>query len=411
MAERRSIAIIGGGLIGASCAAQLAREGHGVTVIEQGAVGHGCSWGNGAQYNAGTSLPMAYPGVLWRALRWLADSNGPVRLAPRELSRNIPWLLNFILTGQPEKWETTYTALNALNAPCAELYRDMIGETEWLRVFRPSGALHVYRDVAPGSLDNKIAELRQSHNAAFEKIGYEEIRELEPGLSKEYKRGIFFPGSGYVDSPLALVESLIERAKAQGSQILNAQALAVEPGSESVTIRTNTGSHQFDAVVISAGIASRELAKQLGVKISLASERGYHVAFPGNSGIISRPVTDTGSAFVATPLSDELRVVGIAEFEKPDAPINPKQAEKLVACARAMMPEFEIGEIRHWMGIRPSTPDSLPIIDTHPRHSNILFATGHGHLGISGAPMTAALVGDMVGRRRPRIDGTLYRLR
>lgn len=103
---------------------------------------------------------------------------------------------------------------------------------------------------------------------------------------------------------------------------------------------------------------------------------------PGISSVISRPVTDTASAFVATPLEEGLRIVGIAEFDTPDAPRDPKQSNKLVAYAHAMLPDLRVGEVNHWMGVRPSTPDSLPVIGPHPDHANILFATGpwpHGN--------------------------------
>ncbi|KLK89602.1 FAD-dependent oxidoreductase, partial [Microvirga vignae] len=311
MAEARTIAVIGGGVIGVSCALMLAREGHRVTVIEEGRIGHGCSWGNGAQYNVGSSFPMAHPGVIWRALRWLADTNGPVRLAPRELPRTLPWLVRFLRTGRPEAWEAAYTALYTLNAPCAELYRDMLGDTDWKRLFRPNGALHVWRDPSPGALDELTARLRAKHGVAFEKLNAEELRELEPSLSRDYRRGIYFPGSGSVTSPVGLVEGLMERAAALGVATRTARVEAIEPGTDGVTLRTSTGPHRCDAVVIAAGIASRDLARSLGISLSLASERGYHVTLPGLSGAVSRPVTDAASAFVATPLDEGLRIVGI----------------------------------------------------------------------------------------------------
>lgn len=411
MVEQRTVAVIGGGLIGASCALMLTHEGHRVTVLEEGRIGHGCSWGNGAQYNAGSSFPMAHPGVVWRAMRWLADTNGPVRLAPRELLRTLPWLGRFVLTGRRDAWEAAYVALHALHAPCAELYRDMLGDIEWKRVFRPNGALHVWRDVSPGALDGLVDRLRAAHGVAFERLNGEELRELEPGVSRDYQRGIFFPGGGHVISPLVLVESLMRRAAALGVAIRTARVLAIEPGVDGVTLQTNTGPHRCDIVVIAAGIASRDLARSLGISLSLASERGYHVTVPGISGVISRPVTDAASAFVATPLEGGLRIVGIAEFDAPDAPRDPKQSDKLVAYAHAMLPDLRVGEVNHWMGVRPSTPDSLPIIGPHPDHATILFATGHGHMGISGAPMTAAIICDLVAGRTPRRSCTPYRVR
>ncbi|MCK1453196.1 FAD-binding oxidoreductase [Bradyrhizobium sp. 35] len=411
MAEQRAVAIIGGGVVGVSCALMLAREGHTVTVFEEGRVGHGCSWGNGAQYNAGSALPMAHPGVMWRALRWFADADGPVRLAPRELPRTMPWLVRFLRTGRPQTWEAAYTALHALNQPCAALYRDMLGDTDWKRLFRPNGALHVWRNGSPSPLEEQVDGLRTRHGVAFEKLSAEQVYELEPALSHDYKRGIYFPGSGHVTSPPGLVEGLMNRAIALGASIRAARVETIEPGTECVTLQTSAGPHRYDKVVVAAGIASRDLARSLGISLSLASERGYHITMPAGSGAISRPVTDAASAFVATPLQEGLRIVGIAEFDAPDAPRNVKQNKKLQAYARTMLPDISLSQMTDWMGVRPSTPDSLPIIGAHPKHASILFATGHGHMGISGAPMTAAIISDLVAGRAPRISSVPYRLR
>ncbi|RUX06249.1 FAD-binding oxidoreductase, partial [Mesorhizobium sp. M2A.F.Ca.ET.037.01.1.1] len=149
----------------------------------------------------------------------------------------------------------------------------------------------------------------------------------------------------------------------------------------------------------------------MGISLSLTSERGYHITMPGISGAISRPVTDAESAFVATPLAEGLRIVGIAEFDAPDAPPDERQSEKLLACARTMLPDILVSKVSRWMGVRPSTPDSLPIIGPHPEHPAVLFATGHGHLGVSGAPMTAALISDLIACRAPRVSCAPYRLR
>lgn len=411
MAESRAVAVIGGGVVGVSCALMLAREGHNVTVVEAGRIGHGCSWGNGAQYNAGSALPMAHPGVMWRAMRWFADADGPVRLAPRELPRTLPWLVRFLRTGRPEAWEAAYTALHALNQPCAVLYHDMLGDTDWRRLFRPNGALHVWRDLTPSALDERVDNLRTKHGVTFERLSADQLRELEPALSRDYKRGIYFPNSGHVTSPLALVEGLMERAAALGVSIQAARVEAVEPSTEGVTLQTSAGPHRYDTVVIAAGITSRDLARSLGVSLWLASERGYHITMPGTFGAISRPVTDAAAAFVATPLDAGLRIVGIAEFDAPDAPRDAKQNKKLQAYARTMLPDISISQVNDWMGVRPSTPDSLPIIGAHPKHASILFATGHGHMGISGAPMTAAIISDIVAGRAPRISSAPYRLR
>ncbi|KAB1110799.1 FAD-binding oxidoreductase [Neorhizobium galegae] len=411
MKEHQCVALIGGGVIGASCALALAREGYRVTVLEKGNVGHGCSWGNGAQFNAGSSLPLAYPGVVRQAIKWVVKANGPVRIAPREFARVLPWLIRFLNTGRLRKWEAAYDGLHALNSQCAALYREMLGEPDWNRHFRMNGAMHVFRDELAGPLDEIVDAMRLEKGVRFERITGQDVRELEPKLSRDYRRGIFFPDSGHVVSPVGLVEGLMQRANALGSKVQKATVFAIEPGSSTVTLQTSLGAQAFDYVVIAAGIASRDLARSLEVCLPLASERGYHVTMKGVANAISRPVTDAASAFVATPLIEGLRVVGIAEFEAPDVLPDPRQSRKLQVSARTMLPDIPLGEMRDWVGVRPSTPDSLPLIDRHPRHPSVFFATGHGHMGISGAPMTAALISDLIAARVPRIRIAPYRLR
>ncbi|MBY3122490.1 NAD(P)/FAD-dependent oxidoreductase [Rhizobium laguerreae] len=407
----RTVAVVGGGVIGASCALTLAREGYKVTIFERGRVGHGCSWGNGAQFNVGSSLPMAYPGVARQAIKWLVSANGPVHIAPREVPRALPWLFRFLNTGRMKRWEAAYDALHALNSQCASLYREMLGETDWSRLFRTNGAVHVFRDELAGPLDGIVDAMRREKGVRFQRISAQEVQELEPQLSRAYRRGIFFPDSGQVLSPVGLVEGMMQKAGALGAGVLRATVFAVEPGPDDVTLRTSLGAQVFDYVVIAAGISSQELARSLDVALPLASERGYHVTMRGIANAISRPVTDAASAFVATPLSEGLRFVGIAEFEKPGAAPDPRQSKKLQAWAKTMLPDLAIGEVSDWMGVRPSTPDSLPLVDRHPRHPSVFFATGHGHMGISGAPMTAALISDLIAAREPRIRIAPYRLR
>lgn len=411
MSNHHSVALVGGGVVGASCALMLAREGYKVTVFDKGRIGHGCSWGNGAQFNAGSSLPMAYPGVTRQAIKWLINANGPVRIAPREYPRTVPWLIRFLNTGRMKKWQAAYDALHALNSQCSALYREMLGETDWNRIFRTNGAVHVFRNELAGPLDDIVDAMRREKGVRFERISAPEVRELEPQLSRAYRRGIFFPDSGHVLSPVRLVEGLMERASALGATVQTAEVYAIEQGSNAVTLQTSLGAQGFDYVVIAAGISSRDLARSLDIALPLASERGYHVTMQGVADAISRPVTDAASAVVATPLTDGLRVVGIAEFEHPGALPDPRQSRKLQVSARTMLPDLPVGETSDWMGVRPSTPDSLPLVDRHPRHPSVFFATGHGHMGISGAPMTAALISDLIAAREPRIAIAPYRLR
>lgn len=411
MFRPQNVAVIGAGVIGASCALALVREGVNVTVFDQGPVGHGCSFGNGAQYNIGSALPMAYPGVIKQGLRWIFDEAGPVRISWRNLPNNLRWFYEFHRTSQYERWVNAYEHLHALNSPCVKIYRELLGDVVWQQASRASGALHVWRSLTSGPLDVEIERLREMHGVSFEHVNEDEIRKLEPALSTEFKRGIFFPGSGYVVSSVGLVERILEVATSCGVRFHKGLVQSITPTGSNFSLSVDSSVRQFDAVVVAAGYETKEIASKLGVNISMTSERGYHVTFPAIATGVNRPVTDAESAVVATPVSEGLRLVGIADFDAHDADPDFRQTEKLIAKARKMFPDLEFNAAERWMGIRPSMPDSLPVIDRHPKHNNLFFATGHGHMGISGAPMTAALISDMVCGRPPRIDTGSFKLR
>jgi D-amino-acid dehydrogenase len=398
-------------LIGVSCAVVLAREGYSVSLFDELPAGHGCSLGNGAQYNAGSASPMAKPGVIIQALRWLIARNGPLVLKPRHLCRMMPWLSRFIVASREPHWHASYGALHALNQSCASTFREILGENEWHRLFRPTGALHVWGKGLPGYADTLLSHIHEALGVKAVALTANDIRDLEPTLSTAYQSGVLFPDSGFVLSPLELVNGLLARAIQHGCAVRREKVLAVTPRVVGVELQTDRDTQAYDQVVIAAGISTFDFARRLGVNVPLTGERGYSITIQGGVSGLTRPVTDADSALVATPLEEGLRIVGIAEFNASGAPPDYKQCEKLMAQARFMLPGMEIENVTKWMGIRPSTPDSLPIIDRHPRYARILFASGHGHTGISGAPMTGLLIADLVAGRATRIDRAPYRLR
>lgn len=402
------IAVIGAGLVGASCTVALARDGYNVTLIDQGSPGHGCSFANGAQYNAGSSLPMSHPSVVIQAATWFTQANGPVRFSLTGFPRLAPWLVQFVRAGRPAVWREAYRALHALNVSCAQLYQDLLGPSEWRRLFRPNGALHVWRSGGPST---QSLALRAELGVAVQVLNAAEIHDLEPALTHDFICGLFFPDSGHVVSPVGLVKALVSAAMDRGTVLRQLHITALSIGEDSVILHSVAGDMPFDGVVVAAGFDTRAIATSVGVSLPITSERGYSVTLPHAGGVLSRPVTDASSAFVATPVADGMRVVGIAEFAETHRPPSEAAAIQLVTSVEAMVPGIRTEGLYSWMGVRPSTPNSLPVIAAHPRASRILFAAGHGHMGISGAPMTAELVAALVAGRRTPLDMTPYRIR
>ena len=175
-----------------------------------------------------------------------------------------------------------------------------------------------------------------------------------------------------------------------------------------VQIITDNGPYPLKKLVIAAGAYSRRLTRELGVDLPLETERGYHAELP-NAGIeLPCPLLFSEYGFGATVMNGGLRLAGTVEFAGLDAVPNYGRADVLVKRAKQVFGELDSAGAKHWMGRRPSFPDSLPVISASPRHANVFFAFGHGHLGLTLAALSGRLIADLVAGRDSGFDLTPY---
>ena len=196
-----------------------------------------------------------------------------------------------------------------------------------------------------------------------------------------------------------------ERFLSDGGDFIHESVQNIKPGEqENITLKLENREIQSERVLVAAGAWSHQLASQLGVKIPLETERGYHVTLNSKEGGPQNIVMEAAHKFMATPMEMGVRFAGTAEFAGLKTPANQTRAEILLKLGKKMYPQLENGESSDWMGHRPSLPDSRPVIDFCPNNKKIIFAFGHGHRGLIGAPMTAQLVAELASGRQPSID-------
>jgi D-amino-acid dehydrogenase len=233
---------------------------------------------------------------------------------------------------------------------------------------------------------------------------------MEPALSPDYKYGFFLPDNGHVRNPLRVVQVLAQHFTENGGRIERAAVHDFKLGADGpVALLTDAGEVPVEHVVIAAGAASQRLAARLGTRVPVAPERGYHIEIPEPGVELRMPVTDGEVKFVATPMENGLRLAGTSEFRHADAPANWARAKALATLGPKMLPELRVENYSEWMGTRPSTPDSLPIVGPAPRCRRVYFAFGHGHFGLMAAPPTGQIIADLIAGRAPRIDITPFR--
>lgn len=406
----RDITIIGAGIVGIATAIYLQRDGHRVTVVDKGEPGRGTSYGNAGSIAPSSIIPMAMPGTIRNVPKWITDPLGPLSMPWRRVPELLPWLLHFRAACTRERAAQGARGLRSLNGPSLESYTELLASAGAPDLLRHDGMLHVYRTERAFAATALARQLRTDYAGEVELVDHARIHDLEPALAPEYRFGFFLRDNGHVRSPFRVVQTLAEYFTRNGGTIVRA---AVERfrmnGGEPVALETNQGAMPVDCVVIAAGAASRALAKQVGVRAPLAHERGYHIEIPHPGIDVRVPVTDGESRFVATPMEGGLRLAGTSEFERSDAPANWGRTEALAKLGPHMLPALKVDGYEQWMGTRPSTPDSLPILGRAPRCERAFLAYGHGHFGLMAAPATGQVVSDLVAGREPRVDVTPFR--
>jgi len=339
----------------------------------------------------------------------MLDSLGPLSVRPLHAPKLIPWLTRFARSGTPQETERISRALSALNA---RVYEDLIPLLKDIGLsgeLRSHGALSVYESEEGYARDSAEWECKRSRGVMVQEISGEEARRLEPSLGRIVCRAVLMPQWSHMNDPKRLVHGIRESLLRNGISLRQGDVTRIEPGPDCVSLIFD-GGHRISTehAVVAAGAWSGVLARRLGEKALLESERGYNATLPNSGVVVHRQLIFAERKFVATPMSCGLRIGGAAEFGGLNARANFRRSRALVELARRYLPDLETEGGTYWAGHRPATPDSLPVIGASPRHPRVFYAFGHGHLGLTQAATTGRLIADLIMRKLPPIDLSPY---
>jgi D-amino-acid dehydrogenase len=402
--------VLGGGIVGACCALALQRRGFDVTLIEKDAPGHAASFGNSASIGLASVPPLGTPGMLRDLPRMLLDPMHPLVIRWRHLPQTLPWLLRFRRTLTPERVAAIAGARAALLGEAGTAYESLLAEIARPDLIRHTGLIFTYesREAFAGARGG--IELRRRHGIEARELDGPELRDLEPALSDRAVCGVHYPIVQTVTNPLALTEAVVAALRARGGRVLREQVRGFEHGASGVThVVTDAGRHACDLVVVSAGAWSGRLVALLGDAVTLIAERGYHIMMDGAPHLPAIPVISGDRNVSIVTLSTGLRMTTMAELTAIEAPADHDRALRIFRAAAGLIRGLELNVASRWMGSRPSTPDSLPVIGRSPRHRNVIYAFGHGHLGVTFGAVTGAIVGTLARDERPNFDIAPYR--
>ncbi|MDX5349828.1 MAG: FAD-dependent oxidoreductase [Paracoccaceae bacterium] len=409
MSPKPKVIVVGAGVVGLSAALALQLRGLSVTVVDREGPAAGASAGNAGALAFTDILPLASPGILRKAPKWLLDPLGPLSVPPAYALRIAPWMLRFWRACSPAQVRRSIVAQTALMDLSRAELEPFLAATGTLPMLRKEGNLQVYESEAEFRASLPGWQVRADHGIDFRHMGPEDMAELQPGLSPRFVRGTFTPGWQSVTDPRDFTLALADRFRANGGTIARAEVVALTPAADGVTLALAGGETLAAAqVVLAAGAHSHQLARGLGDRIPLETERGYNTTLSADAFDLRTQVTFGGHGFVVTRLTSGIRVGGAVELGGLKLPPNFARAEAMLKKAQSFLPGLKATGGKQWMGFRPSLPDTLPAIGQARATPRVTYAFGHGHLGLTQSAATARLVADLVTGATPPIDITPF---
>lgn len=402
-----AVTIIGGGMVGTACGLALQERGLSVTIIDAGSERDKASFGNAGVISNGSIFPMASPGIWKQLLRYALNRDNGLRLRYGDLPFLAPWLLRFLANANTQRRENAVEALVPLTAQALSYHQKWAQRTNSEHLIRQEGWLRLYRSAEGFASSAADRQLFERHGVKFEVLDTQTLHELEPALQHPFHRALWLTETATVATPGELLAAYQQLFQQQGGRWVSDHVQQLHIAEGHVQLYGKQQHYKSQTVVLAAGALSTPLCQQLGYRIPMVAERGYHLSLPmpEDGPVLRRAVYDVAAGYVAAPMQDQLRLLSGVELAHPQSRANPIQLERLYPAARealGLAPTMDSSLL--WSGNRPSTPDSLPVLGFAPRHQQVLCAFGHGHIGFSTGPITGELIARLICREHLPVD-------
>ncbi len=405
---KKRIVVVGGGIVGLCSALYASRRGHDVVVLDRRPETYlGSSFGNAGLVSPSHFIPLAAPGTLKLALRWMMSPESPFYLKPRLDPDLISWGIKFWRAATPERVGKSAPVLARLLLDSQRGFEELAAE--WDNEFQlvRRGILNVCKTADHLAHEATLGERARAFGIRTEVLDPAALAALEPGVRFDAAGAVFWPEDAHV-SPGLFMKSLRQRLASTVELRPETEVTGWSTaGGRVESISTTRGVVKGDEYVVSGGAWSPAVVKSLGIKLPLQAGKGYSLTLPHPKTKPSRPMILMEGRVAVTPMGDALRFGGTMEIAGNDESINPARVRGIMKTIPQYLPDFgpaDFEEVEPWCGMRPCSPDGLPYIGRFRKFANLIAATGHAMIGVSLAPGTGKLVAAIVSGEEPPMD-------
>jgi len=400
--------VIGAGAIGVCSAYYLAERGLTVTLVDRDDVCAGCSYGNAGLLVPSHSVPLASPGVIWQALRWMFKPDSPFYIRSRLSPELISWLWKFRAACNADHVARAMPVIRDLTVKSIGLFEDLAEVCDTDFGFEKMGVMYIY-DTDEALRDGvEEAEHLRVVGLEAELLDRSAVLAKLEGVQTTAIGGVFHPYDGHL-TPYKYVEAVAERFESNGGRIereTEVQGFETD-GRRVAAVVTNHGVLEADEIVLAAGSWSPTIARHLGIRLTIQPAKGYSVAYRRPDGAPPLPLVLGETRVAVTPMGDRMRLAGTLEMAGMDLSLNRRRVDAVARSLGRYFPALgaaDLDLIEEWAGLRPATPDGLALLGRWPSYDNLTIAAGHGMLGVSTSPASGTLVAQIVTDEEPLTD-------
>ncbi len=405
----KSIIIVGGGIIGLSSALYLHQSGHKVTVLDKDGFVNNCSYGNMGYVCSSHFIPLAAPGMVWKGIKWMLNSNSPFYIQPSLNNSLMNWGLQFMRSATKKNVANAAIPLKEIAVYSQNAYSDWEKIPGFNFAFERKGLLEIFKTKAVSEHAKYTVETGKKLGLDVELLDRHGLQEMEPQTTIAALGAINFKCDAHL-YPDKLMLSLKNYLRQQGVQLIKENVTDFEKRKNRIiNLRCNGNSYPADEIIIATGAWSRKIAKMLDTKIALMPGRGYSFTLENSPYKLNHPAILTEGRVAITPMDYgcKMRYGGTMEIVNIRTPPRYHRVECIVKAVKDFLPDFKIempANDQIWYGFRPTSADGLPYIGRIKKYENVVVATGHSMLGLSLGAGTGKLVSEIINDQTPGVD-------
>ena len=400
----KPIIVIGAGIVGVSTAIWLQRAGKKVVLLDKGAAGMGASYGNAGLLAGWGIAPITSPG-LWRDIpKYMTHRDSPVFLKWAQLPSMLPFLAKFLSNATDRKTRRIVSVLDGLIGDTVDQHKSLTRGTPVESWVHDSKIVFAYNAKSGFDGDAYSWGLKAAAGLVPTVLTGRDVQEAEPMLGNATGCLAILEGFGHVTDPGGYVAALAAHFVAMGGQFVQAEVQDfTKQNGRIVQVETSEGPFECEAAVVTSGIWSKDLMVKLGLRVPMVAERGYHVVFQTPSQTPKHPMLMMDAKFGVNAMDMGLRCAGVSELGDHHAGASAAPIKLLRRMAAKVFPDLTYTGTDEWMGFRPSTPDSLPLVGD-VGDSGVFVGFGHQHLGLTAGPKTGRMLSQIITGQRPNAD-------